>query len=53
MFESQYNEEMEREVIRLEGKRRAVAAGHPEWENACALCGSRLPAGAEMCAECE
>jgi len=46
MFETQYNEEMEAEVRRLEAKKRAADAGHPEWENACAVCGSEL-AGTE------
>jgi hypothetical protein len=53
VFECQYNEEMEAEVRRLEAKRRAEDAGHPEWENACAGCGCRLPAGAgERCSVC-
>lgn len=42
MFESQYNDEMEAEVQRLEAKGRAAAAGHPEWVNACAACGCEL-----------
>lgn len=42
MFEDQYNEEMEREVRRLEALKRATAAGHPEWLNACAGCGCQL-----------
>ena len=42
MFECQYNEEMEAEVKRLEAQARAVAAGHPEWVNACAGCGAEL-----------
>jgi len=42
MFECQYNEEMQQEVLRLEAKKRAVAAGHPQWDNACTSCGSRL-----------
>ncbi|WP_243374952.1 hypothetical protein [Geotalea sp. SG265] len=52
MFENQYNEEMEAEVKRLEGKQRARAAGHPEWDNACAGCGCRLDIGVERCGEC-
>lgn len=52
MFEDQYNEEMEKEVRRLEGKRRAEAAGHPEWDNACAGCGCRLPLEVERCETC-
>lgn len=51
MFESQYNDEMEAEVLRLEAKNRAVAAGHPEWDNACAACLCQLPQGAA--ARCE
>ncbi|CAG0970591.1 hypothetical protein GEOBC_01252 [Geobacteraceae bacterium] len=42
MFEVHYNEEMEAEVQRLEAKNRAAAAGHPEWDNACAVCGCQL-----------
>ena len=42
MFEVQYNEQMEAEIERLEAKNRAVAAGHPEWANACAVCGCEL-----------
>lgn len=43
MFESQYNDEMEAEVKRLEAKKRAVSAGHSEWLNACEACGCELP----------
>jgi hypothetical protein len=42
MFEVQYNEEMEQEVLRLEALQRAAAAGHPEWLNACAVCRCQL-----------
>ena len=42
MFEVQYNDEMEAEVKRLEAHNRAVAAGHPEWMNACAVCGCEV-----------
>jgi hypothetical protein len=42
MFESQYNDEMEAEVKRLEAQARAINAGHPEWTNACAVCGCEL-----------
>lgn len=42
MFESQYNEEMEQEVLRLEARKRANDAGHPEWLNACAVCQCQL-----------
>ncbi len=42
MFESQYNDEMEAEVMRLEAQMRAIKAGHPEWVNACAVCGCEL-----------
>lgn len=52
MFESQYNEEMEAEVKRLEAKRRAIAAGHPEWDNACAGCCCRLEIEVERCGRC-
>jgi hypothetical protein len=53
MFEDQYNDQMAAEIIRLEAKKRAAAAGHPEWGNACAGCGCRLedPAVAR-CAAC-
>ena len=54
MFESQYNEEMEAEVRRLEAQRRAVAAGHPEWTNACAACGCELKStDVELCVRCD
>lgn len=54
MFECQYNEEMQREVQRLEAKRRATAAGHPEWDNACARCGCELKTtGIVTCADCD
>ena len=46
MFETQYNEEMEAEVRRLEAKKRATDAGRPEWDNACASCGCQV-AGTE------
>jgi hypothetical protein len=42
MFESQYNDEMEAEVQRLEAKVRAHAGGHPEWDNACSVCSCEL-----------
>ena len=53
MFESQYNDEMETEVKRLEARKRAADAGHPEWENACSVCGCRL-AGTDIehCQDC-
>ena len=54
MFESQYNEEMAQEVNRLEAKARAVAAGHPEWYNACMFCGTRLELDdGNSCAGCK
>jgi len=53
VFESQYNDEMEAEVRRLEAKKRAVDAGYPEWHNACAACGAELAAtGGDRCASC-
>lgn len=53
MFEVQYNEEMEAEIKRLEAKSRAMATGHPEWINACAVCGCELTAlSSETCSEC-
>lgn len=36
------NDEMETEVKRLEAQMRAINAGHPEWANACAICGCEL-----------
>ena len=42
MFESQYNDEMEAEVRRLDAKQRAILAGQPQWDNACAACGCEL-----------
>ncbi len=54
MFEAQYNDEMEAEVKRLEAHKRAVAAGHPEWANACAACGCELHrVDVDRCAPCE
>lgn len=53
MFETQYNEEMESEVRRLEAKKRAEDAGHPEWDNACASCGGRISGTSErLCQAC-
>lgn len=53
MFEDQYNEEMEKEVKRLEAQKRAVAAGHPEWVNACVSCGCEIKrVDVERCEEC-
>jgi rRNA maturation endonuclease Nob1 len=53
MFESQYNVEMEAEVRRIEARQRAISAGHPEWVNACAVCGSMLESvETSMCARC-
>lgn len=54
MFESQYNEEMEAEVKRLEAQLRATNAGHPEWVNACSVCGCELiGADASKCEQCK
>ncbi len=53
MFESQYNEEMEAEVQRLEAKQRAVRAGHPEWDNACTACCCKLEGSVLVtCSQC-
>jgi hypothetical protein len=53
MFDDQYNAEMEAEVGRLEAKNRATAVGHPEWDNACAICGCHLQSTAiAMCERC-
>ncbi len=53
MFEAQYNDEMETEVKRLEAQQRAVAAGHPEWANACAGCGCEWKrVDSDRCEEC-
>ncbi|MEI6208377.1 MAG: hypothetical protein WCP20_16485 [Desulfuromonadales bacterium] len=53
MFESQYNDEMETEVKRLEAQMRAIKVGHPEWLNACATCGSELSnTDASKCEQC-
>lgn len=54
MFESQYNEEMEAEVRRLDAKQCAISAGHPEWDNACKLCNSRLEGTKQaLCGNCD
>lgn len=53
MFEVQYNEQMEAEIQRLEAKNRAIAAGRPEWDNACVLCGCQLQSKASTkCERC-
>lgn len=53
MFEVHYNDEMEAEVRRLEARNRAVAAGHPEWVNACAVCGCEVQrVDVERCERC-
>ena len=53
MFESQYNDEMEAEVKRLEAQMRAINAGHPEWVNACAVCKCELTnTDANRCKQC-
>lgn len=54
MFEAQYNDEMEMEVKRLEAQQRAIAAGHPEWVNACAACRCELKrADIDRCERCD
>ena len=54
MFETQYNEEMEAEVRRLDAKQRAISAGHPEWDNACKKCRCRLDGGQpDICDGCK
>ena len=53
MFESQYNDEMEAEVKRLEAQTRAINAGHPEWVNACTVCGCELTdCNSSRCGQC-
>ena len=53
MFESQYNDEMEAEAKRLEAKKRAIDAGHPEWDNACAACECELTGtDSDRCGQC-
>ena len=53
MFETQYNEEMEAEVRRLDAKQRAISAGHPEWDNACRVCCCRLEGTRDaVCVKC-
>lgn len=53
MFESQYNDEMAAEVRRLEAKKRATLAGHPEWLNACKICAHELTTlESEWCDNC-
>jgi hypothetical protein len=53
MFEVQYNDEMEAEIKRLEAMKRAIAAGHPEWDNACGICGCELKGiSINKCGQC-
>ena len=53
MFESEYNDEMEAEIRRLEANKRATEAGHPEWANACAGCGCELSSiFTDTCSKC-
>ena len=53
MFEVHYNDEMEAEVKRLEAHNRAIAAGHPEWVNACVACGCEVKrVDVERCEGC-
>lgn len=51
MFETQYNEEMAQEVLRLEALKRACDAGHPEWKNACVVCCGELATIEHQCCE--
>lgn len=51
MFETHYNEEMAAEVRRVEAAARATAAGHPEWRNACSVCGCELSVVDRSCCE--
>jgi len=54
MFETQYNDEMEAEVKRLDAKQRAIAAGHPDWDNACQKCSCRLNGvQTDICNDCK
>jgi len=52
VFEQQYDEQMVAEIRRLEGKQRAVLAGHPQWHNACVCCGCELAVDADNCDCC-
>lgn len=53
MFETPYNEERIAEARRLDAKQRAIGAGHPEWDNACGVCGDRLEGISDKpCANC-
>lgn len=52
MFKQQYDDQMVVEISRLEGKKRAMESGHPEWANACKGCGGQLPEGLEKCERC-
>lgn len=54
MFETQYNDEMEQEVLRLEAMQRALVAGHPEWKNACVCCHCQLTGiDSHRCPSCQ
>jgi len=53
MFEQQYDDQMVAEIRRLEGKARAAAAGHAEWQNACAGCGDEIPVEMDRCERCD
>jgi hypothetical protein len=52
VFEQQYDEQMTAEIRRLEGKQRAAAAGHSEWDNACPGCGCEIPVDEDDCKAC-
>lgn len=51
MFESQYNDEMEAEVKRLEALARAAANRH-ERQGSCAVCGCELLTVDSSCQLC-
>lgn len=40
------------EEQRIRAKAAAHAAGHPEWDNACLVCGSQITIVEKFCNEC-